>query len=96
MRYATEAKQRLPNFLEVDDTIGWIYLKKNIPGSAVDQFKRLVAQAPLNPTYHYHYCMALKQNGNLIEAKAECQLALASRPQKNLEDQIRTLQQSLR
>jgi tetratricopeptide (TPR) repeat protein len=96
MTYATEAKQRLPNFLEVDDTIGWIYLKKNIADSAVDQFKRLVAEAPLNPTYHYHYCMALKQKGNTIEAKAECQVALASRPQKPLEMQIRTLEDSIR
>jgi tetratricopeptide (TPR) repeat protein len=96
MTYATEAKQRLPNFLEVDDTIGWIYLKKNIPDSAVDEFKGLVAKAPQNPIYHYHYAMALNQKGDTVDAKAECEVALANRPQKPLEMQIRTLESSLK
>jgi tetratricopeptide (TPR) repeat protein len=96
LAYATQAKQRLPNFLEVSDTIGWIYLKKNIPDSAVDEFKRLVQQAPLNPIYHYHYAMALNQKGDSINAKAECEVALADHPQKPLEAQIRTLESSLR
>ena len=96
MTYATQAKQRLPNFLEVSDTIGWIYLKKNIPDSAVDEFKRLVTQAPLNPIYHYHYAMALNAKGDSTQAKAECEVALANRPQKSLEGQIRTLEATLR
>ena len=96
MTYANEAKQRLPNFLEVDDTIGEIYLKKNIPNSAIDQFKRLVVQQPLNPIYHYHYAMALQQKGDTVTAKAQCELALAQRPQKPLEQQIRTLENTLK
>ncbi len=96
MRLATEAKQKLPSFLEVDDTIGWIYLKKNIPNSAIDQFKRLVAEQPLNPIYHYHYAMALQQKGDTVNAKAQCELALANRPQKPLEQQIHTLQATLK
>ena len=96
LSYAQQAKQRLPNFLEVSDTIGWIYLKKNISDSAVEEFKRLVQQAPLNPIYHYHYAMALNQKGDAISAKAECEVALADHPQKPLEAQIRTLESSLR
>jgi tetratricopeptide (TPR) repeat protein len=96
MTYANEAKQRLPNFLEVSDTIGWIDLKKNITNSAIDEFKRLVVQQPLNPIYHYHYAMALEAKGDSVSAKAQCQLALANRPQKALEDQIHTLQATLK
>jgi len=96
MTYATEAKQRLPNFLEVNDTIGWIYLKKNIPNSAIDEFKRLVTEAPLNATYHYHYAMALQQKGDSVSAKAQCEMGLANRPPKVLEQQIRTLEASLK
>jgi tetratricopeptide (TPR) repeat protein len=95
LTYATQAQQRLPNFLEVADTIGLIELKKNQPDSAADEFKRLVAQAPLVPTYHYHYCMALKQRGDLVNAKTECKMAMADRPSKTLELQIRELQNSL-
>lgn len=96
MTYATQAKRRLPTFLEVSDTIGWIDLKKNIPDSAIEEFKRLVSQAPLNPIYHYHYAMALQQKGDSVNAKAQCQLALADRPQKPLEQQIRSLQATLK
>lgn len=96
LTYANQAKQRLPNFLEVSDTIGWIYLKKNIPDSAVDEFRRLVQQAPLNPIYHYHYAMALNAKGDAVNAKAQCEVALADHPQKPLEAQIRTLEASLR
>jgi len=95
MTYATQAKLKLPNFLEVSDTIGWIYLKQNVSDSAVDEFKRLVVQAPMNPIYHYHYAMALKQKGDTVDAKSECEIALSNRPQKTLEAQIRTLQTSL-
>jgi tetratricopeptide (TPR) repeat protein len=96
LTYATQAKQRLPNFPEVSDTIGWIYLKKNIPDSAVEEFKRLVQQVPLNPIYHYHYAMALNAKGDSVNAKAECQVALANKPPKQLEGQIRTLEASIR
>ncbi len=94
--YAIQAQQRLPNFYEVSDTIGWIYLKRNLPDSAIDEFKRLVAKQPLNPIYHYHYAMALNSKGDTSGARAECEVALANRPQKNLENQIRELQARLK
>jgi len=96
MSYATQAKQRLPNFLEVSDTIGWIDLKKNNPDGAVDEFKRLVAQAPLNSIYHYHYAMALQQKGDITAARAECEVALQSHPSKELTDLIHDLQGRLK
>ncbi len=96
LSYATQAKQRLPTFLEVKDTIGWIYMKKNMPESAIDELKPLVQQAPLNPIYHYHYAMALNQKGDTVNAKAECQLALANRPSKQLEGEVKTLMASLK
>jgi tetratricopeptide (TPR) repeat protein len=91
LTYATRAKQRMPNFAEVSDTLGWIYLKKNLTDSALDTFKTLVLQAPQNPTYHYHYAMALSQKGDRVNAKKECEAALANRPPRNQESQIRDL-----
>jgi tetratricopeptide (TPR) repeat protein len=96
MSYATEAKKRLPNMLEVNDTIGLIYLKRNIPDSAADEFKRLVVEAPLDPIYHYHYAMALQQKGDSVQARAQCEIALSVRPQKPLENQIREFEARLR
>jgi len=96
MSYATQAKQRLPNYPEISDTIGVIYLKKNILPSAIDEFKQLVAQAPQNPTFHFHYAMALQQKGDSATARTECETALANRPTKALEGQIRELEARLR
>ena len=63
LTYATRAKQRLPEHAEINDTLGWIYLKKNLTDNAIDTFRTLVVKAPQNPTYHYHYAMALLQKG---------------------------------
>ncbi|MDP9054370.1 MAG: tetratricopeptide repeat protein [Acidobacteriota bacterium] len=91
LTYATRAKQRLPEHAEVNDTLGWIYLKKNLTDNAIDTFRTLVVKAPQNPTYHYHYAMALLQKGDRESAKKECQSALADKPNKQQENEIRQL-----
>jgi tetratricopeptide (TPR) repeat protein len=91
LTYATRAKQRLPEHTEVNDTLGWIYLKKNLTDQAIDTFRTLVVKAPQNPTYHYHYAMALLQKGDREGAKKECQSALTDKPGKQQENDIRQL-----
>ncbi|HZL57353.1 MAG TPA: tetratricopeptide repeat protein, partial [Bryobacteraceae bacterium] len=93
--YAQRAKQKLPTFSEITDTLGWIYMKKNLTDSAIDSFKALVIQQPANPIYHYHYAMALNQKGDRESARKECQAALADKPNKEQEDQIRKLMSRL-
>jgi Flp pilus assembly protein TadD len=83
LTYATRAKQVLPKFAEINDTLGWIYLKKNLTDNALDTFRDLVVQAPQSPIYHYHYAMALLQKGDRETAKKECQSALADKPSKD-------------
>ena len=91
LSYAQRAKQRLPTFTEITDTLGWIYYKKNLTDNAIDNFKALVVQAPANPIYHLHYAMALNQKGDRESARKECQAALADKPTKEQENQIRHL-----
>lgn len=91
LTYAQRAKQRLPEHPEVNDTLGWIYLKKNLTDEAIDTFKTLVVKVPQNSTYHYHYAMALLQKGDRESAKKECISALADKPNKQQEGQIRQL-----
>lgn len=88
---ATRAKQKLPNFLEISDTIGWIYLKKNLADNAIDIFKDLTAKAPQNSTYHFHYAMALMQKGDKVNALKESKLALGAKPTKEEEHRINEL-----
>ncbi len=95
LTYATHAKQRLPEHAEINDTLGWIYLKKNLTDQALDTFKTLVVKAPQNPTFHYHYAMALDQKGDRVNARKECQIALGDKPPKPLENEIRILMQKV-
>jgi len=91
LTYATRAKQRLPEHAEVNDTLGLIYIRKNLTDQAIDTFRTLVVKVPQNPTYHYHYAMALLQKGDRETAKKECLSALADKPNKQQENEIRQL-----
>jgi tetratricopeptide (TPR) repeat protein len=95
LTYATRAKQRLPEHAEINDTLGVIYIKKNLTDNAIDTFRTLVVKAPQISTYHYHYAEALMQKGDRENAKKECQSALADKPKKQEEDQIRQLMAKL-
>ena len=79
---AQRAKQLLPNLFEVSDTLGWIYLKKNLSDNAIDIFKDLVTKQPGHSTYRYHLAMALTQKGDKPRALKELQEALKANPAK--------------
>jgi tetratricopeptide (TPR) repeat protein len=86
---AQRAKQLLPNTSEVSDTLGWIYLKKNLSDNAIDIFRDLVKQQPQASTYRYHLGMALYQKGDKPNAIQELQTALKSNPPPWERDKIR-------
>jgi len=77
---AVKAKQLLPNLSEVSDTLGWIYLKKQMSQQAVDIFKQLVQKDPQASTYRYHLAMAFMQKGDTPHAAEEAQAALKYNP----------------
>jgi tetratricopeptide (TPR) repeat protein len=87
----TRAKQLMPNLSEVSDTLGWIYLKKNLSDDAVKIFQELVAKSPNHSTYRYHLAMALKQKGDKPRAIKECQEALKNNPSKDERQKIQDL-----
>jgi len=77
---AQRAKQLQPNLPEITDTLGWIYLKKNLSDEAVDLFKQLVTAQPSASTYRYHLGMAYFQKGDKPRAQKELQEALKYSP----------------
>jgi len=91
LTYCQRAKQILPQLAEVSDTLGWIYLKKNLNDSAVEIFRDLVNKQPAQPTYRYHFGMALSRKGDKVKALAELQTALKSNPRKEEADKIKEL-----
>ena len=92
---AQRAKQQRPNDANVSDTLGWIYIKKNLPDSAISIFRELVKNEPERAMYRYHFAMALYQKGDRESAKREVEAALKAKPGKEEEARIRDLMAKL-
>jgi tetratricopeptide (TPR) repeat protein len=92
---AQRAKQLLPSLFEISDTLGWIFLKKNLPDNAIDIFKDLVTKQPTHSTYRYHLGMAYSQKGDKTRAIEQLKEALKYNPQseekKKIQDMIQRL-----
>lgn len=91
LAYAQRAKQRAPLDPNVADTLGWVYIKKNLSEDAVRVFNELVSKYPSNPTYRFHLAMALFQKGDRPTAKKHCEQALQDKPSQKEQGQIRDL-----
>jgi tetratricopeptide (TPR) repeat protein len=77
---------------EVQDTVGWIYIKKQMPDNALGMLNAIVDRNPKNPTYRYHLAMALDQKGQKAEARRHLEQAMQNNPRpKDLEDMKRLL-----
>jgi len=88
---AQRARQGMPNSPDVMDTLGWIYLKKNLSEDAVRTFRELLQTEPNRAAYHYHYGMALLQKGDKPSAKRELETAIKFNPSKDEAGKIRQL-----
>ena len=92
---AQRAKQFLPNRPEVADTLGWIYLKRNLPDNAVDIFADLVRTNPHASTFHYHLGQAYQQRGDKVAAVRELNAALRENPAAPEQKEIKDLLQRI-
>jgi len=93
LTYAQRAMQAKPEVDEIADTLGWIYLKKQLTDNAIEMFQRIVAKQPRNPVYQYHLALALDQKGNRDEARKHVEIALQNNPpQSDVESMRRLLQ----
>ena len=92
---AQRATQLLPKYPEVADTLGWIYLKKNLSDQAIDLFKRNVAQQPNSSTYRYHLGMAWYQKGDKTQARQALVEALKYNPSSYEKQRIQELMAKL-
>ncbi len=91
LTYAQRAKQKSPQESNIADTLGWIYIKKNLSDNAIGIFRDLVSQYPDNSTFRYHLGMALFQKGDKPGARKELQVALLKKPSKEEEVRIKEL-----
>ncbi len=91
LRLAQRAVQRVPEQPVFVDTLGWIYVKRNMTASAVQVLDGVVKKHPDNPVFSYHFGVALLQQGDLQRAKATLEGALAKSPSPEYTEKIRQL-----
>jgi tetratricopeptide (TPR) repeat protein len=68
LQLATSAKQRLPDDPSIDDTIGWIYYKKDLPSLAVRPLEDSIRKRPDSPEVLYHLGLAYAKLGDKAKA----------------------------
>ena len=90
LTFAERAKKRAPKSTDISDTLGYVYLQKNLNTQALSLFRQVVEQSPKNPTYHLHLAMALLKEGNKQAARDEAQKALQNSSQPDQLQKIRS------
>jgi tetratricopeptide (TPR) repeat protein len=95
LRLAQEASQAKPDDAEISDTLGWIYLRKNAPGDAIQVLKQSVAKSPKSPEYNYHLGIAYLRAGRKTEAKQFLEATLNLEPKSPYADDTRKMLASI-
>jgi len=80
LQLAQTAKRQLLSTPEVDDTLGYIYYKKNLLGLAIPPLRASAEKDPTNAVYHYHLGLALGKNGENDSAIKSFSRALELKP----------------
>jgi tetratricopeptide (TPR) repeat protein len=77
LKYARIAKEKMPGEPSVMDTLGWIYYKKGLYDSAIQEFSDSLEKLPENATVQYHMGAALFKIGQKVSARTHLEKALA-------------------
>ena len=91
LTYAQRAQQKRPNDLDVMDTLGFIYIRKNLTDDGIRLLKDIVARQPLRSTYHLHLAMGYYQQGNRAAARKELEAASHDKPSEKEQARIKEL-----
>jgi len=88
---AERARKKMPDSPDVEDTLAFVYVRKNLTDEALRMMHDLVSKRPNNPLYHYHLALALFQKGDKLSAKKELATALTLKPSAADQARIREL-----
>lgn len=80
LRLALLAREQIQDRPEVDDTLGFVYYKRDEVGQALPILRSVVERAPQNPIYQYHFGLAHAKAGNRGQAREALEEALRLNP----------------
>jgi tetratricopeptide (TPR) repeat protein len=80
VQLAQSAKQQLPENPDVNDTLGWVYVKKGMADLAIPPLEFSVSKAPENVGYLFHLGLAYAKAGRAAQARETLTRALKIQP----------------
>ena len=80
LQLATSAKQQVPDSAEVDDTLGWVYYKKDLATLAVGPLEESLKKMPDNADILYHLGLTYARIGEKAKAREALERALKLNP----------------
>jgi tetratricopeptide (TPR) repeat protein len=96
LQLAQAAKAGLPDNAEVNDTLGFVYIKKQLASLAIAPLRLAVEKDPGNPAIHYHLGLAYSQTGDKAAARQELERALKLKADFVGADDARTVLKTLK
>jgi len=95
LQLAQEATSKAPDEPDFNDTLGWIYYKKDLVFQGMPHMQRAVSRAPNNPLFRFHLGMAYAKQGESVKALASLKRALAIDPRFEAAAEARNVIQEL-
>ena len=80
LQLAQAAKAGLPDHPDVNDTLGFVYIKKQLASLAIAPLRMAAEKVPGNPTFQYHLGLAYAQTGDKAAAREALGRALKLKP----------------
>jgi Tfp pilus assembly protein PilF len=77
LQFAQVAVASMPDSAEALDTLGWTYVKKNLPAQALPHLRQSTEKDPKNPLYHYHLGMAQMMAGDRPQGRITLERSLS-------------------
>jgi len=91
LQLATSAKQRLPDDPNVDDTIGWVYYKKDLASLAIGPLQDSLKKQPDAAEVLYHLGLSYAKLGDKAKARDALERALKLNPKVGGDETQRVL-----
>jgi len=76
LQLAEAAVAVLPDHPEINDTLAFVYLKKQLPSLAIPPLRLALEKDPANAAFHYHLGLAYSQTGDKAAARRSLERAL--------------------
>ena len=83
LQLASSAKQQMPDNAVVDDTLGWVYYKKDLAALAVRPLEESLKKRPDNPNVLYHLGLTYAKSGDKSKARSALERAMKLNPRLN-------------